>query len=169
MKKPLKIKISAISVVALFCLLLCNNGYTQNQVITGTEVPVKLVTTLESDEDNYNPMACVSSDVHNSNGELIIKAGTQVLIKVDKGRSRGMGHPGYIEVVVINTFDITGYPVYLSGKLYEKGERHTGKAIGLGLGLGLTILCPFGLFFFCIHGDDVTFPAGTVIPGVFAQ
>ncbi|MEG2070189.1 MAG: hypothetical protein RR034_02295 [Bacteroidales bacterium] len=138
--------------------------YAQNNYSTipsGITVSVKLLTTISSDE-KCTPVFCVTSDVIHKN-EVVITAGTPVVVDLYQKRSRGVGGPGKIHIKCVHTYDTQGLPIKLLGETNLDGERRTGKAVGLALGLGLTVMPIFGFLFLCIHGEEVVLPANTII------
>ena len=146
----------------VFCFAF---GFAQNA--TGLTVPVKIMTELNSDKSTNNISACVAEDVKDRQGNVFITGGTRVKINVAFSKSRGMGKEGHLDITCLETYDVNNQTVGLSGEEHLQGEKRLGKALGLGLGLGLTVLCPFGLLFFCIHGEEAVMPAGYVMYNVF--
>lgn len=105
----------------------------------------------------------VSADVKYQD-KVVITQGTPVTFNVEIKNRRGCGLPASITVTPISTFDIKHNIVPLTGMSYtQEGERKVEKSVGLALGLGLTVLCPFGLFFLCMKGGDACINGGTMM------
>ena len=130
----------------------------------GTSVIVRLSTSANSNRDT--PIrAEVVSDLTIA-GEPVITRGTPVILSVNKGKAKGLGKPGYLQIGCISTTAVDGQIISLSGGIEQDGENRQGAAIGLGVGLGLTFLPLGGFFFLCQKGEKVDIPAGTTIFGV---
>lgn len=105
----------------------------------------------------------VSADVKYQD-KVVITQGTPVTFNVEIKKKKGCGIPATVTVTPVSTFDINNNIVPLTGIPYsQEGENKVGKSVGLAAGLGLTILCPFGLFFLCMKGGDACINGGTMV------
>ncbi len=96
--------------------------------------------------------------------QIVIRQGTPVTFNVEIKKKKGCGIPATVTITPVSTYDINNNMVPLTGTPYsQKGENKVGKSVGLACGLGLTILCPFGLFFLCMKGGDACINGGTMI------
>lgn len=130
----------------------------------GKTVPIRLTSEIYSKTKTLvQPTAIVEKDVRNEEGEILISRGTPVEFVCDIKKAKGMGKPASVILNFISTTAVDGQNISLQGVYAVHGKDRKGAALGWGLGTGLTVLCPFGFFFFCIKGEPVTIPDGTVI------
>ena len=136
----------------------------------GKAVSIRITNDVSSKTNKrtiQEPMAIVDRDVMDASGDIVlISRGTPVQLSSTIVKSKGMGKPGSIKIDCISTTAVDGTPISLFGGMNLQGDSRKGAALGCGLGLGLTVLCPFGFFFFCMHGENVEIPANTMIQNV---
>ncbi|MCR4966156.1 MAG: hypothetical protein K6A41_10950 [Bacteroidales bacterium] len=125
-------------------------------------VDVGIVTTKRISNDhlrNNNESAVVSADVK-MNGNVVIAAGTPVILDIQYEKRRGMGRPAIITATAVSTTTVDGQVVALNnGVKRDEGKNRRGAAIGCGATFGV-ILFPVGLLFLCIKGGDAAIPSG---------
>ena len=94
----------------------------------GTSVIVRLSTSANSNRDT--PIrAEVVSDLTIA-GEPVITRGTPVILSVNKGKAKGLGKPGYLQIGCISTTAVDGQIISLSGGIEQDGENrqtYTGR------------------------------------------
>ncbi len=130
----------------------------------GKSIQIRLTSEVYSNsKSQIQPTAIVEKDVRNDDGVVLIRRGTPVTVVCNAQKSRGMGKPGEVKLNFTSTTAVDGQDISLQGVYNVNGEDRKGAALGVGLGTGLTVLFPFGFFFFCIKGEPVTIPDGTVI------
>ena len=134
---------------------------------SGKSVQVRLTTEISSKNKSLiKPTAIVEKDVRNENGDVLIRRGTPVEFTCDIQKAKGMGKPAYAKLNFTTTSAVDGQDIALQGVYAINGNDRKGAALGVGLGTGLTVLFPFGFLFFCIRGEPVTIPEGTIIPNI---
>lgn len=145
------------------------SSFAQNVVSlnNGKVVNVRLTSEVFSNSKAQVPVsAIVDKDVKDENGNVLIRRGTPIQITSDIKKSKGMGNGGYAKLTFTSTIAVDGQDIALQGVYAINGKDRKGLALGLGIGTGATILFPVGFFFFCIKGESVTIPEGTIIPNV---
>ena len=137
---------------------------------SGKTVNVRITNDIRSKTDKrtkQDAIAIVDRDVTDISGEKVfIRRGTPVQLSTTVVKAKGIGKAGSIKIDCISTTSVDGQVISLLGGMNVQGDDRKGAALGCGLGLGLTILCPVGLFFLCIQGENVEVPANTMIQNV---
>lgn len=96
----------------------------------------------------------VVSDVKDSNGKILIKAGTPVTAEISFVKSRGLvGRSGEVTITDFHTTAVDGTYVPLSGSVSAKPDDSMTLSIVLSV-----LVCPL---FLLMKGDDAQLPAGT--------
>ena len=133
---------------------------------SGKPIQVRLTSEILSNSKSHiQPTAIIEKDVRNEDGKVLISRGTPVNFVCDTHKSKGMGKPGEVKLNFTSTTAVDGQEIALQGVYGVRGNDRKGVALGVGLGTGLTVLFPVGFFFFCIKGEPVTIPDGTIITG----
>ena len=136
------------------------------RLIKGTEVIIKTSGVITSNSIG-NISAIVDQDVCSSDGSILIKSGTPVVINASIEKNGATGKPGKITLSGATTTAVDGKSIVLNCGMEEKGKGKGGLAWGLGIGTGLFTL--FGLLFLLIKGGNAEIPAGTIIPNTFVS
>ena len=156
-----KLLFVAIMVIAANVQIFAQNTASLH---SGKNVQIRLTSEIYSNNKSLiKPTAIVEKDVRNDNGDVLIRRGTPVELVCDIQKSKGMGKAAYVKLNFVSTTAVDGQDISLQGVYAVNGKDRKGAALGWGLGTGLTVLCPFGFFFFCIKGEPVTIPDGTII------
>lgn len=155
--------------VAMFAIATNVQIFAQNTAIlnNGKNVAVRLTSEIYSNNKTFiQPTAIVEKDVRDEDGNVLIKRGTPINLTSEVVKSKGMGNAASVKLNFTSTTAIDGQDIALQGVYAVNGKDRKGAALGLGLGTGLTVLFPVGFFFFCIKGEPVTIPDGTIVPNV---
>lgn len=137
-----------------------------DRLIKGTEVIIKTSGVITSNSIG-NILAIVDQDVYSSDGYVLIKSGTPVVINASIEKNGATGKPGKITLSGATTSAVDGKSIVLNCGMEEKGKGKGGLAWGLGIGTGLFTL--IGLLFLLIKGGKAEIPAGTIIPNTFVS
>ena len=144
----------------IFLIAFCFCAY---PVLAQQTVNVGITITKKLKKDNLKTeleSAEVTADVI-QNGNVVIAAGTPVVLDIQAEKHRGLGVPGTITVKTVSTTDVNGQIVMLnSAEKSDVGKNRRGAAIGCGVVFGI-ITCPVGLLFLCIKGGKAVIPIGT--------
>lgn len=133
----------------------------------GKAVQVRLTSEINSNSKTRGTVsAIVDKDVRDENGNVLIQRGTPIQVSSKIEKSRGMGNGGYVKLNFASTTAVDGQDIALQGIYAIDGKDRKGLALGLGIGTGATILFPFGFFFFCLKGEPVNIPEGTIVNNV---
>lgn len=149
--------------------LLNVNIFAGTPLPRGKNVLVRITSEISSKYSNtQNTLAVVDNDVKDSNGTVLIKAGTPVELQVNAQKARGCGRAGTLSVSCISTTAVDGQRIILNASsLNAEGKNKKGLAIGLGVGTGATIILPIiGFAFLAIKGGNATIPANTLLNNV---
>lgn len=128
------------------------------------DVSVVLVKNINEASTKLEQQATVvSDDVYDDKGRILIAAGSPVILDIQYEEHKGVGKPGYVSIKPISTTDVYGKIIKLNGEGKSKtGESKRGVAIGCGVFFGI-VLCPIGLLFLCIKGENPEIPKGTLM------
>lgn len=153
--------------VIMITIGMCSHAQNSIKIPAGKNIPVTLTSEIYSNSRNPQEVsATVGSDIKADDGTVVIRRGTPVNINAEIKKAKGVGQGASVKLNIISTTAVDGQTIYLQGLLQRHGNDRKGAALGVGLGTGLTVLCPFGLFFLCIKGEKITIPEGTVISNV---
>ena len=151
------------------CIALMTMGAAsaQNYNLTaGQPIPVRILSSVSSDNRLQSlPMAIVDSNITDSEGNVLISRGTNVVINTEVTRRKGVGKPGYIKIDCLTTTAVDGQTIYLMGGTSACGRDREALAIGLGVGAGI-VAFPWGLFCLCIKGEEAYLPGNSVLSNV---
>jgi len=96
----------------------------------------------------------VVSDVKDSNGNILIKAGTPATAQITFSKPRGrIGQSGEVTVSDFHTTAVDGTYIPLSGSVSARADDKMVLSVCLGV-----LLCPL---FLLMRGEDAQVPAGT--------
>lgn len=156
-----------ICILASVCVCAFAAEAQSVRINNGQSISIRTTTSISSKQKNPNVTAIVERDVRDITGEkVLIRRGTPVQLAVTTQKAKGVGKEGFINISLLSTTAVDGQIISLLGGMNCEGNNRKGEALGCGLGLGLTVLCPVGLFFLCIKGEDVEIPANTIIQNV---
>lgn len=151
------------------CIALMTIGAASAQeynLKSGQQIPVRIMSSVSSDGHIKSmPMAIVDANITDGQGHVLISRGTNVIINTETIRRKGMGRPGYIQIDCLTTSAVDGQTIYLMGGVSANGRNREALAICLGVGAGI-VAFPFGLFCFCIKGEEAYIPGNYVIANV---
>ena len=116
--------------VATYFLVLFVACAASAAVPAGAEVPVSLVAVTDN-----GAVAQVAMDVVDSSGQVVISRGTPVVVTATVERARRIGRAARAEIDAVNTQDVSGAVVNLTGHYVIEGRRKVGKAVGLTVGM----------------------------------
>lgn len=153
----------------LFCAALLMFGAASAQqynITSGQLVRVRLCSAVDSNPKlQATPTAIIDENVTDSEGNILIKRGTNVELNVETTKHKGVGKPGYIKIDCMSTTAVDGQRIFLMGGMQASGKERDGLAIGLGVGAGIVVF-PFGLFCLCIKGEDAHIPSNTILQNI---
>ena len=152
----------------LIITLLCIGGASAQDynLISGHNIPVRLTTAVDSGNRIHStPAAIVDANIADTNGNILIRRGTPVVLGTETLSNRGLGKPGSIKIDCLTTTSVDGQTIYLQGGISAVGNDREGLAIGLGIGAGIVVF-PFGLFCLCIKGEDAYIPSNTMMTNI---
>lgn len=156
----MKIRFFAIIAILAMCSL---NSFANIPLVNGQIINVMLNDEVSS-EGNGSTTATVLTDVKSLQGDLLIKQGTPVILKVEKTAKRGVGRPGAVKIECVSVNSVDGQPIMLNGCVSAEGKNKKGLALGLGLGLTFTGFgAIIGLPCLAIKGEAATIGQGTII------
>lgn len=148
-----------------------NNNEKVNEISINTDnsdqnkASVGILVTKKIKKDKVkteNGSAIVSKDVV-IDGNIVIAAGTPVILDIEKSNHKGLGQPGTIAVRPVSTTDVNGNVISLLGdEKRDTGKNRRTAALGCGITFGI-VLTPVGLLFLCIKGGKAVIPAGTIM------
>ena len=136
--------------LSMLLLFGCFQGLAQQELGVG----IIIVEDIDDDDsDLLSKSAVVSNDVY-YNGNILIAAGTPVIMDIQYQRNRGLGVPATVTAKPVSTTDIYGqvWPLYADARTVT-GKNRRGAAIGCGVTFGI-IAFHVGLLFLCIRGGD---------------
>ena len=111
-----------------------------------------------------NATGYVDMDVKNSDGIVVIRQDTPVMLEVKGAKARGCGRAGRVEALCVSTTATDGQMVALTGSTSAEGKNKKGLAIGLGVGLGWFAWPLLSLL--AIKGGQGVIEKGTLIQNV---
>mgnify|MGYP000342804068 CR=1 FL=1 len=126
----------------------------------GTTVNIRTSENIEL-KNGKNATGYVDMDVKNSDGIVVIRRGTPVVLEVKGAKARGCGR---VEALCVSTTATDGQMVALTGSTSAEGKNKKGLAIGLGVGLGLFAWPLLSLL--AIKGGQGVIEKGTLIQNV---
>jgi len=168
-KNPLKSSImnKFICILAIICACTLETAAQPVKIDNGQSISIRTTKSVSSKTKNPSISAIIERDVKDITGEkVLIRRGTPVETTINTVKAKGVGKAGSINISFLSTTSVDGQRISLLGGINREGDSREGAALGCGLGLGLTILCPVGLFFLCIKGENVEIPSDTIIQNV---
>lgn len=129
----------------------------------GTTVNIRTSENIEL-KNGKNATGYVDMDVKNSDGIVVIRQGTPVVLEVKGAKARGCGRAGRVEALCVSTTATDGQMVALTGSTSAEGKNKKGLAIGLGVGLGWFAWPLLSLL--AIKGGQGVIEKGTLIQNV---
>lgn len=147
----------------LFGLLLASSisMMAQGVLAKNTVIPIVLNSSVSSDSHS-NPVARVASDVKGANGNVLIQAGSPVVVSYNVTPAKPVGRPGKVAMSFVSTVASDGTVINLTGNEIEStGKNITRKVRGIAIGVGVTICWPV-IFYLFKKGGEATLNSGQV-------
>lgn len=135
---------------------LSSNGTGKSTLPAHTPIVIRCVDTITTNNivSGGTVNFAVVADIKDSNGDVIIKAGTPVTAQISFAKSKGMiGRSGEVTVVDFSTTAVDGTYIPLSGSVSAKADDKMTMSIVLSV-----LLCPL---FLLMKGEEAVVPAGT--------
>ncbi|MBR4962526.1 MAG: hypothetical protein IKY54_01320 [Muribaculaceae bacterium] len=157
-------KIRFFAVIAI--LAMCSMSSFANVVLNNGQIVNVLIDDNVSSKGKGSVTGTVLTDILNNQGDVMIKGGTPVLLKVEKTPKRGIGKPGEVVVKCVSLCAVDGQPILLNGIASAEGINKRGLALGVSLGVTFGTLgfgWIIGLPCLAIKGGDAVIEYGTVI------
>lgn len=158
-------KILLMTAVAMMSIGIANAQTAK--LPNGKSVPVRLTSDIYSNSKTQTePTAIVDSDVRDdSNGHVLIRRGTPVVLDAHIQKARGVGKPASVKLLCLTTTAVDGQTIRLQGGYDKEGQSRKGTALGVGLGVGIPVCWPC-LFCLCIKGEKLHIPQNTMFSNV---
>lgn len=157
MKKTFSV-IMAIIMLAILPFESFAQASANKNLNRGTQVQIRLSSTIESDSTNSVINGVVDQDVYTADGRSIaISAGTPVTIQGNVQENGSCGKAGKITINSATTYTIDNKPVNLTLNYVKKGGGKGGLAWAIAI-----LFFPIGLAGLLIKGGNATIESGTV-------
>lgn len=144
-------------------LLICKLILAQGSFVNpGTVIPVSCENQINC-EDNNKFAFKIAHDILSEDGKTVIfKNGQEVKCELECIKVERRGYPGKINILFLETKDVQGHVVKLSGNYSITGDSKRGLALGLTWGT-LAVIFPINFFFLLIKGEPAEIPSGVII------
>lgn len=131
----------------------------QGVLAKNTVIPIVLNSSISSDSHS-NPVVRVATDIKGTNGNVLIQAGSPVVVSYNATPARTLGRPGKVTMNFVSTLATDGTVINLTGNEIEvTGKNISRKVKGIGIGIGVAIYWPI-FFYLFKKGGEATLNSG---------